>query len=166
MWGHHPHLPASQIRRCSVISQETLDSIAEEFGWLTAADAAMHMTTRKQVAEAMQESFMWGATAYKLAGDDDVAVPTVEELVGFVEHLWAETYGAFRHMANLAWWGEYGERQREWAACYFDTRYDDLDMSDDATTWGDQWDCVESGHVNDYIAGLCLTYSYSKNRES
>jgi hypothetical protein len=34
----------------------------------TAADAAMYMTTPKQVAEAMHENFTWGAMAYKLAG--------------------------------------------------------------------------------------------------
>jgi hypothetical protein len=142
-----------------MISQETLDIIAEEFGWLTAADAAMYMTTRKQVAEAMLENFTCGAMAYKLAGDDDTAVPTVEELVECVEPFWAETYGAFRHMADLAQRGEYGDRQREWAARYYDFRYDDPGMSDDATTWGDHWGCVTNGHVNDYIAGLCLTYS-------
>jgi hypothetical protein len=142
-----------------MIPQETLDSITEEFGWMTAADAATYMTTRKQVAEAMQENFTWGAMAYKLAGDDDTAVPTVGELIELVEPFWAETYGALRHMADLAWWGEYGERQREWAASYYDSRYDDLDMSDDATTWGGDWDCVTNGHVNDYIAGLCLTHS-------
>jgi hypothetical protein len=142
-----------------MIPQETLDTIAEEFGWMTAADAAMYMTTRKQVAEAMQENFTWGAMAYKLAGDDETAVPMIEELVEFVQPFWAETYGALRHAADLASRGEYADRQREWAARYYDSRYDDLDMSDDATTWGDHWDCLTNGHVNDFIAGLSLTYS-------
>ena len=149
-----------------MISLETLGSIAEKLGWVAVADAAMRMTTRQQVAEAMLENLTWGTTAYKLAGDDDVAVPTVEELVEFVEPLWTEMYGAYRHMADLARRGECGKMQYEWAAYYYNTRYDDLDMSDDAATWGDHWDCVENGHVNDYIAGLCLTYSYSENRES
>lgn len=149
-----------------MISQETLDCIAEEFGWLTAAEAAMHMTTRWQVAEAMQENFTWGALAYKLAGDDDTAVPTAGELVEFVKPLWAESYGALRHMVDLAWRGEYGERQHKWAAWFYDARYDDLDMSDDATTWGEHWGSVTNGHANDFIAGLCLIYSDSKNKGS
>ena len=133
---------------------------------MTAADAAMYTTTRKQVAEAMQESYTWGAMAYRLAGDDDTAVPVIDDLVESVQPFWCETYGALRHMADLARRGEFGERQRKWAASYYDSRYDDLDVSDDATTWGDDWDCVTNGHVNDYIAGPCLTCSYSKNRES
>jgi hypothetical protein len=75
--GHPPHLPASQIRGRSMIPQETLNSIAEEFGWLTAAEDAMHMTTRKQVAEAMHEILKIWAMDEPAGKSDTVATPAL-----------------------------------------------------------------------------------------
>ena len=93
------------------------------------------------------------------ADEDIPSVPTIEQLAEFVEPIMTEKYGAISHLTSVWFVNEYEQSHRAWAARYYATRYDELDISDDALEWMDDWQKIkEDSLLNAFVSELCETY--------